>query len=80
MCDGLDELEEFPLVQMAQILPVISQRVKSVKTGVFLRFFAMKKTNQEEKERLGDGRLFLWIVKKRADDAFKEAMRQVVIE
>ena len=35
----------------------------------------MKKTNQEEKERLGDGRLFLWIVKKRADDAFKEAMR-----
>ena len=35
MCDGFDELEEFPIVQTAQILQVISQRVKSVKTGVF---------------------------------------------
>ena len=35
MCDGFDELEEIPIVQTAQILPVISQRVKSVKTGVF---------------------------------------------
>ena len=34
-CDGFDELEDFPIIQTAQILLVISKRVKSVKTGVF---------------------------------------------
>ena len=39
----------------------------------------MKKMNQGEKEGLADGKVLLWVLWKRADDAFKEAIRQVVI-
>ena len=37
------------------------------------------KMNQGEKERLADGRLFLWVFVKRTENTFKDAIRQVVI-
>ena len=50
-CDRFDELEDFPGIQTAQILLVISKRVKSVKTGVFCDE-EDESRREREKERL----------------------------
>ena len=74
-CDGSDELEDVPILQTAQVLLVISERVKSAETGVFCN-----EGDESRRERETGGwqgvLMGLW---EKGDDPSKEAIRQVVI-